>query len=109
LLFSNLNDYLSNFISVLEYGSLSPSQTPIVNSPNITTTILPSHGDSYLSVDDVNVQKVRDTLLSRHNEERQSKNLSPYSYHSNLEHSAQIWSQKLRNEEITRNTHVRKS
>ena len=113
-LFANLNEYIKNFVNALEHeNGATPSipSTPASSSSKVArnhTDVLGSDGKSYLVVDNVDLQKVRNTLLSRHNEERQIKKLPAYTYHSNLEKSAQIWARVLNDEARTSNTHVRK-
>jgi uncharacterized protein YkwD len=55
----------------------------------------------------VDIQKVKESLLTRHNQERQTKGVTPYSYHSDLEKSAQTWAEVLNTEARTSNTHLR--
>ena len=117
-LFASLDNYIKNFVNVLEHenrgsteslNGTNGSSNQTSNSFSVSTTkVFPSDGRSYLAVDNVNIQKVRDTLLSRHNEERQTKKLTTYNYHSNLEKSAQIWAHVLNDGTRTSNTHARK-
>ncbi|MDR2540411.1 MAG: CAP domain-containing protein [Candidatus Peribacteria bacterium] len=60
-----------------------------------------------LDLPNVNVQKVRDTVLSWHNEERASVGVAPYFYSSAFEATAQTWVNNLKDNAITSNTHVR--
>ncbi|MDR0282887.1 MAG: CAP domain-containing protein [Candidatus Peribacteria bacterium] len=110
-IFANLEDYIKNFMNALEHENGVTPPTPAPPSLRVArnnTDVLSSDGKSYLVVENVDVQKVRNTLLSRHNEERQTKKLSAYTYHSNLEKSAQIWARVLNEEARTSNTHARK-
>lgn len=68
-----------------------------------------SDGSNYINIDNVDIQKVKDTVLGRHNDERRSRGVTPYSYHSDLEKSATTWANLLNTEARTSNTHTRKS
>lgn len=61
----------------------------------------------YISIDWVDTQKLTQKILDWHNQERKSLGLEPYSYHSNLEKSATLWANQLRDGEITVNMHAR--
>lgn len=63
-----------------------------------------SDGSNYINIDNVDIQKVKDTVLGRHNDERRSRGVSPYNYHSDLEKSATIWANQLNTEARTSNT-----
>ncbi|GHV25633.1 hypothetical protein FACS1894176_04600 [Bacteroidia bacterium] len=60
-----------------------------------------------LDLPNVDVQKVRDTVLSWHNGERVSVGVAPYLYLSAFETTAQTWANNLKDNSITSNTHVR--
>ncbi|MDR2190263.1 MAG: CAP domain-containing protein [Candidatus Peribacteria bacterium] len=60
-----------------------------------------------MHLDNVNPAKIREMLLMRHNQERTSRGVAPYAYHSDLEKSAQTRADQLKAEERTSNTHLR--
>jgi uncharacterized protein YkwD len=92
--FSELEQYITNKIKSLQ---TQPSQ-------GITKK---SDGTNYISIANVDSQKIKDTLLQRHNQERTSKGATPYSYHSDLEKTAQTRADLLNAESRTSNTHQR--
>lgn len=69
--------------------------------------IKPSTNQTYFSLPNVDSERVRNAFLDWHNQERNSVWLPSYSYHSELERSAHIWSESLRDEARTVNTHTR--
>jgi uncharacterized protein YkwD len=103
------SEYYQMFAELANY-SYQKIQT-IKSTPDSTVRwqTKPSDGKSYLTLSNVNLQTVRDTLLGWHNDERISLGLSPYAYHSDLEKSATTWAEVLKNEERTSNTHSRSS
>lgn len=103
--YKSLFDQLSNYASS-KIQSLSISDTQSLSS---TTAISPtSISVSYLDLPAVNLEKIRNTILSWHNQERNLLWLPWYIYQSQLERSANVWSDVLKSEERTVNTHIRK-
>jgi uncharacterized protein YkwD len=100
-IFSELARYAGEKAQTLQ--NQPSSSTP--SSPS--TTPKPSDGTNYITIPNVDSARVKDTVLSRHNQERQSRGLDPYGYHSDLEKSAQLRADTLKNEERLSNTHAR--
>jgi len=71
-----------------------------------SSTSLPHLWDNFSNIDE---QKVRDAILSRHNEERQSLWLKDYKYNLDLEWSSTVRANKIASSSKTKNLHVRKS
>jgi len=62
-----------------------------------------------LNIKNIDIQKVRDTVLKRHNEERENQGLTPYTYQKLFEESATTWSKTLVDEKRESNFHQRTS
>ncbi|MDR0861036.1 MAG: CAP domain-containing protein [Candidatus Peribacteria bacterium] len=91
---THIQEELVKLQSAGETDSSQSAEKPAV--PNIS-----------LDLPHVNVQKVRDTVLSWHNGERTSVGVSPYGYSSDFEATAQTWATYLKDTATTNNTHVR--
>jgi len=115
--FADLREYSLNMLSVFEYQleeeqaeTSSKNQT----SSNKTTTTtqkisksnLPHLSDNFSNI---NEQKIRNAILSRHNEERNNVWVNPYTYNLDLEWSATTRANKLANSHKTSNLHLRNS
>lgn len=61
------------------------------------------------NISNINVQKVRDAVLTWHNEERTSVWVNSYVYNLDLEWSATTWANKLAQSSKTSNLHLRKT
>lgn len=102
-MFQELTNY--NYQKIQNLKSSSSNQTP--NAPRWQTKV--SDGKSYINIPNIDLQRVRDTVLWRHNSERNTLGLNAYAYHSDLEKSATTWAEVLKDEARTSNTHSRKS
>lgn len=69
-----------------------------------TITNLPHLSDNFTNID---VEKVRNAILTRHNEERKFLGLNPYSYNMDLEWSATTRANKIASAHKTSNFHPR--
>ena len=119
--YKKLREYAINMLNVFEY-ELKENQTKD-NSKNQTLSNksstkntaatqkksksdLPHLSDNLSNID---VQKVRDAVLSRHNEERYNVWVNPYTYDLDLEWSATTWVNNLVESGKTKNLHMRNS
>ena len=117
-LFSDLREYSLNMLRVFEYElkegqskNNSKNQTTS-NKTTSTTTKKISRSDLphlYNNFSKIEKKKVRDSVLSWHNEERDSLWRSAYVYNLDLEWSATTWANKLANSGKTSNLHARNS
>ena len=116
-LFADLRDYTLNMLKVFENElaqeqakNSSSSKVSTVKSTTTTTTQKISKSD-LLHISDnfsnINEQKVRETILSRHNEERNNVWVNPYAYSLDLEWSATTWANKLADSGKISNLHQR--
>jgi len=124
-LFAKLRDYSLNMLRVFEYelqeeqANKSTKQTKTTSTTKTTTSTskttttsskssikLPHLSDNFSNIDE---QKVRDAILSRHNEERQTLWLKNYKYNLDLEGSATVRANNLAESSKTKNLHVRNS
>ena len=65
--------------------------------------------ETSLDLEGIDEEKVREAVLSRHNEERKNNGLSPYTYQNLFEKSATTWSKTIVEEGRSSNFHKRKS
>lgn len=98
-LFADLRDYTLNMLNQIE-----KENTKNQNYSNKSTSDLPHLSDNFSNI---NEQRVRDTILSRHNEERNNVWVNPYSYNLDLEWSATTRANNLANSHKTSNLHPR--
>ena len=112
--FADLREYTLNMLKVFEY-ELKEEQAKSGSknsSKNTTSTIksstvnLPHLSDNFSNI---NVQEVRNAILSRHNEERNNVWVNSYIYNLDLEWSATTWATKLADSHKTSNLHLRNS
>ena len=120
-LYADLREYVLNMLKVFEYelkeeqsktqnssnkkGSQTTSNKS-TNNTNSTTKKLPHLLDNFSNI---NEQKVRDAVLSRHNEERKNVWVNPYIYNIDLEWSATTRANSLAKTWKTSNLHIRNS
>ena len=108
-LYADLREYSLNMLKVFEY-ELKEEQAKNKSSNKTTTTQkiyksdLPHLSNNFSNI---NEQKVRDAILSRHNEERNNIWVNPYSYNLDLEWSATTWATILADSHKTSNLHLR--
>ena len=117
-LFSDLREYSLNMLRVFEYelkeeqsknnskNQTTSNKTTTTTAKKISRSDLPHLYDNFSNIDE---QKVRDSVLFRHNEERDSLWRSAYVYNLDLEWSATTWANKLANSGKTSNLHARNS
>ncbi len=114
-LFAELRDYSLNMLEVFEYELKEESLKNNTNnktSGTIQNTIqqsaklqeLPHLSDN---LPNVNVQKIREAILSWHNKERNNIWVNPYTYNLDLEWSATTWANNLAKSGKTKNLHPR--
>lgn len=112
-LFAEIRKYSMSMLTVFQHelweeqaknSSLWSSIT--VNNTQTTPKIngLPHISDNFSNID---VQKVRNAILSWHNYERQSLWRNAYAYNLDLEWTATVWANKLANSHKTSNLHLR--
>lgn len=103
-LYKDIREYCLNMLNVFEH-ELKEEQ---LNNPIIQTSAkinnLPHLSDNLPNVD---IQKVRDAILSWHNEERRNVWANPYTYNLDLEWSATIRANNLSVSGKTKNLHAR--
>ena len=109
-LFADLREYTLNMLKVFEY-ELKEEQAKNKSSNKTTSTAqkiyksdLPHLSNNFSNI---NEQKVRDAILSRHNEERNNIWVNPYSYNLDLEWSATTWATIQADSHKTNNLHLR--
>jgi len=116
-LFADIREYSLNMLRVFEYElqeeqakSNSSNKQTTSNKTTITKKAsisdLPHLSDNFSNIDE---QKVRDAVLSWHNEERYNVWVNSYVYSLDLEWSATTWANKLANSGKTSNLHARNS
>lgn len=115
-LFAEIRDYSLNmlkyFEAELQNEQLKNSSSKKVTWSNTTTSQkisksnLPHLSDNFSNIDE---QKVRNAILSRHNEERNNVWVNPYIYNLDLEWSATTRANKLAASGKTSNLHLRNS
>ena len=117
--YKKLREYALNMLNVFEYElqeEQSKNNSKNQNSSNKTTsnksTSMQKISKSNLShisdnFSNIDVQKVRDAILSWHNEERSNIWVNAYTYNLDLEWSATVWANNLANSGKTKNLHLR--
>ncbi len=128
-LFEDIRDYTLNMLKVFESEleqenikkwsktttskatsntSNKSSSTTNTTSKTSKTTVskLPDLSDTFTNID---INRVREAVLSRHNNERDNVWANDYKYNINLEKAALVRATKLNNEWKTSNMHLRKS
>ncbi len=124
--YEDLRQYTLNMLNVFQHQLLqeqtAKTSTTKTSSSKISTTAtktssstttkttstkkLPHLSDNFTNIDE---QKVRDAILSRHNNERKSVWVNNYKYNLDLEWSATTWANKLASSSKTSNLHLRNS
>jgi len=117
-LFADIREYSLNMLEVFEY-ELNEEQAKNWNKATFNKTTsnsftqtaqstpklkLPHLSDNFSNIDE---QKVRNAILSRHNEERKNVWSNPYNYNLDLEWSATTWANKIAGSHKTSNFHLR--
>lgn len=107
-LYKEIKEYCLNMLNVFEY-ELKEGQTSDLTTTNYTQTSakigsLPHLSDNLPNVD---IEKVRNAILSWHNEERRNNWANPYTYNLDLEWSATIRASNLSVSGKTKNLHAR--
>lgn len=119
-LFEDLREYTLNMLNVFQHqlkeeqakaeskktSKSTTNKTSTTSYSNKSSTKLPHLSDNFSNIDE---QKVRDAILSRHNEERDSLWLKSYKYNLDLEWSATVWANHIAESWKTNNLHVRNS
>ena len=120
-LFEDIREYSLNMLRVFEYElkeeqskNSSRNQTTSNNTTSSTkaqntsksTSNLPHLSDNFSNIDE---QKIRDAILSWHNEERYNVWVNPYTYNIDLEWSATTWANNHASSHKTSNLHLRNS
>lgn len=112
-LFSDLREYSLNMLRVFEYelkeeqaknNSKNQTSNSTITTQKISKSNLPHLSDNFSNI---NEQKVREAILSRHNEERNNVWVNSYSYNLDLEWSATTWANNLASSHKTSNLHLR--
>lgn len=117
-LYKKVREYTLNMLEVFEYElkeeqaknwNKTTSQKTTSNSSTQTTQStpklnLPHLSDNFSNIDE---QKVRNAILSRHNEERKNIWANPYNYNLDLEWSATLRANKIADSHKTSNFHLR--
>ena len=109
-LFSDLRDYTMNMLRVFEYelkeeqAKNKSSSTATSSTQKISKSDLPHLSNNFSNI---NEQKIRDAILSWHNDERNNVWVNSYTYSLDLEWSATIWANKLVESHKTSNLHLR--
>jgi len=120
-LFADLRQYTLNMLNVFQHElrqeqatkasktstkTNTTSTTKTTTSSNKSSTRLPHLYDNFSNIDE---QKVRNAILSWHNDERENVWVNPYTYNLDLEWSATSWANKLAISSKTSNLHLRNS
>lgn len=121
--YADLRQYTLNMLNVFQHElkqeqsaktskSSTTKTTSTKTSTNTTSTKytstkdLPHLSDNFSNIDE---QKVRNAILSWHNDERENVWVNSYKYNLDLEWSATTWANKLANSSKTTNLHLRNS
>ena len=121
--YKQLREYTLNMLNVFQHelkqeqaAKASKSSTTKATSTKASTSTtttkatstkkLPHLSDNFSNI---NEQKVRNTILSWHNDERESLWVNDYKYNLDLEWSATVWANKLASSSKTTNLHLRNS
>lgn len=117
-LYKKVREYTLNMLEVFEYElkeeqakNWNKSTSNKANSNSSAQTNqstpklkLPHLSDNFSNIDE---QKVRNAILSRHNEERKNIWANPYNYNLDLEWSATLRANKIADSHKTNNFHLR--
>ena len=121
--YKQLREYTLNMLNVFQHelrqeqaaktSKSSTTKTTSTKASNNTTYTkytstksLPHLSDNFSNIDE---QKVRNSILSWHNDERYNVWVSDYKYNLDLEWSATVWANKLASSSKTTNLHLRNS
>lgn len=102
-LYAEIRNYTLNMLNAFQ-SQLMEEWWEFVQSSKITISNLPHISDNLWNI---NEQKVRETILSWHNQERKSLWYNTYHYNLDLEWSATLWANKLSASGKTSNLHLR--
>ena len=118
-LFEQIRNYTLNMLNVFQHElkqeqAKSTSKTSTTKTTSSTKsssysksyTKLPNLSDNFSNIDE---RKIRDAILSWHNDERESLWLNDYKYNLDLEWSATVWANEIASSWKTKNLHVRNS
>ena len=120
-LFEDIREYTLNMLNVFQHelqqeqatkSSKTSSKTTSSKASSSTTAkkasikSLPHLQDNFSNIDE---EKVRNAILSWHNDERDSLWLSSYIYNLDLEWAATVWANEIASSWKTKNLHVRNS
>jgi len=125
--YKDLREYVLNMLNVFQHelkqeqskstsksttkSTTTKTTTKTTSSSKATTsskssTKLPHLSDNFSNIDE---QKVRNAILSRHNDERDNVWANPYTYNIDLEWSATVRANKLASSSKVQNLHLRNS
>ena len=121
--YKDLRQYVLNMLNVFQHELKQEQSKSTTKSSTKTTTTkstpttkttsssksstkLPHLPDNFSNIDE---QKVRNAILSRHNDERYNVWVNSYTYNLDLEWSATVRANKLANSSKTTNLHLRNS
>ena len=102
-LYAEIRNYTLNMLNAFQ-SQLMEEGWEFVQSSKITISNLPHISDNLWNI---NEQKVREAILSWHNQERKSLWYNAYLYNLDLEWSATLWANKLSASGKTSNLHLR--
>jgi len=102
-LYAEIRNYTLNMLSAFQ-SQLVKEGWEFVQSSKITISNLPHISDNLWNI---NEQKVREAILSWHNQERKSLWYNTYRYNLDLEWSATLWANILADSGKTSNLHLR--
>lgn len=110
-LFADIRKYSLNMLNVFQHELIEEQSNSTITNNNTPTTNpatlkLPHLTDNFSNIDE---ERVRKTILLRHNTERQSLWRNLYKYNLDLEWSATVWANKLAESGKTSNLHARNS
>ena len=96
----------SSSTSTKSSSTSNKTSTSATTNKTTSTKKLPHLSDNFSNIDE---QKVRNAILSWHNDERESVWVNDYKYNLDLEWSATVWANKLASSSKTTNLHLRNS
>jgi len=102
-LYAEIRNYTLNMLNAFQ-SQLMEEWWEFVQSSKITISNLPHISDNLWNI---NEQKVREAILSWHNQERKSLWYNTYRYNLDLEWSATLWANILADSGKTSNLHLR--
>lgn len=102
-LYAEIRNYTLNMLNAFQ-SQLMEEWWEFMQSSKITISNLPHISDNLWNI---NEQKVREAILSWHNQERKSLWYNAYLYNLDLEWSATLWANKLSASGKTSNLHLR--